>query len=327
VCYQDIPNEIGDDEFGKPRSFSCSKKHSTSEKLLRCSRYQVFTYKHPGDVRFPYPANGYLVSSSPSDCWSRTGVSAHANTLQVAMFLEEILEHGSGLTTMESNESGQTIGYSSFVNFPEDNAYWHPGRNAFYYGQRGQGVPSYASSISIVAHEIFHGITHFICELASQYESGALNESYSDVFAVLLANRDKPNIGEWDWIIGIPATSGDLSFPLRDLSAPEMFGQPDHMRDYAHVAEDQGGVHRNNGIHNKAAYHLLTSRNSNGDYLFDLDSAGSLFYYALYELRPDSTFIDSRIALTFAASRGFDQTQGQEVIVAINNAFDIVGIQ
>jgi Zn-dependent metalloprotease len=74
-----------------------------------------------------------------------------------------------------------------------------------------------------------------------------------------LQNRERENISEWDWRIGVPATTGKQGFPVRDLSDPPRYEQPDHMEDYVLTEEDQGGVHINNGIHNKAAYNFTNT--------------------------------------------------------------------
>ena len=90
-------------------------------------------------------------------------------------------------------------------------------------------------------------------------ESGALNESYSDIFGILIANFSQPDVDAMG--LADRRGAGQHGLPLRDLSDPPRRGQPGHMRDYQdlrHGTCDQGGVHANSGIHNKAAYNLLT---------------------------------------------------------------------
>jgi Zn-dependent metalloprotease len=327
VPYQDVPAENALDALGIQRVFSCVENNSRSDgtpasRLLWCRQFNVCTH----DYRLTYNFSQKQHVQNPPDPWDQVGVSAHANTLEVAKFLLDELEH--------DGIDDEGLEFASFVHYSIDNAFWHPTHKIFVYGQHGSSGNGnneaiyYAAGISVVAHEIFHGVTHFTAGLGSQGQSGALNESYSDIFGVLLQNRERENISEWDWRIGVPATTGKPGFPLRDLSHPPRYKQPDHMEDYVLTEEDQGGVHINNGIHNKAAYNLLTSQDSQGNYLFDVSSASLLFYLALRRLRPSSDFVESRLALTFEASNCFqEEKQYGAVIAAINYAFDSVGIQ
>lgn len=295
-------------------------------KLMQCDDFNVCTY----DFRIGTDEkNRWLPRNcvmSPPFPWDKVGVSAHANTLEVVKFLRDELEHD-GL-----DDEGMM--YSSFVHYngkySDYGAFYFPPHNIFAYSHENADGQDfyYASGISIVAHEIFHGITKHVCGLGSEFESGALNESYSDIFGIILANRGETNIERWNWEIGIPAGVND-SFPIRDLSDPGRFLQPSHKNDYEEkeIWDDQGGVHTNNGIHNKAAYNLLISRDSKGKYLFDANSAGYLFYSALRKFSPRSKFIDSKRNLITEATKCFSNVNKHiAVIDAINNAFNAVGI-
>ncbi|MBL2480350.1 peptidase M4 family protein, partial [Klebsiella pneumoniae] len=94
-------------------------------------------------------------------------------------------------------------------------------------------------------------VTQYSADLRYVNQSGALNESFSDVFGYFVdpANWD---LGE---AVYTPGISGDA---LRSLSNPEKYGQPSHMKDYQYLPAteegDNGGVHINSGIPNKAAY-------------------------------------------------------------------------
>ena len=84
-------------------------------------------------------------------------------------------------------------------------------------------------------------------------QSGALNESFSDIFGVIVANWYRhgadADVGGWSWEIA-PGWRPD-GLPLRDLRNPRRLGAPEHMRDYLVTAEDSGGVHTNSSIHNR----------------------------------------------------------------------------
>jgi Zn-dependent metalloprotease len=100
----------------------------------------------------------------------------------------------------------------------------------------------------VVAHEYTHAVTRYTADLLYLDQSGALNESFSDVFAALI---DSAN-----WTIG----EGSAQGALRSLEDPPSFGDPDHMTGWVagtpDAAGDWGGVHSNSGIPNKVAFLL-----------------------------------------------------------------------
>ncbi|MGO4372063.1 M4 family metallopeptidase, partial [Paenibacillus sp. MCAF20] len=119
-----------------------------------------------------------------------------------------------------------------------DNAYWNG--EAMFYGDgsgssRG-GFDCLSCGLDVVAHELTHGVTEFTAGLEYRFQSGALNESISDIMASVI---DKD-----DWFIG-----EDTGMTLRDMAEPENHNQPGHMDDYANLEdtaeEDWGGVHVN----------------------------------------------------------------------------------
>jgi len=80
---------------------------------------------------------------------------------------------------------------------------------------------------------------------------GALNESYSDIFGVLISNFREPDIGKWNWKIGEDLDG--TGTPVRDISYPGKNRDPEHTAHYQHLAltkdGDNGGAHKNSGIH------------------------------------------------------------------------------
>jgi Zn-dependent metalloprotease len=307
----------GLDALGVNRSFSCSLNSTHS--YLFCDRANISTFDYRQVIDSDHYQPRIHIQNPPT--WDNTGVSAHANTLEVERFLRDELEH------LGLDNNG--LSYNSFVQLDQDDAFWYPGinRNIFVYGTNSDTTITYAAGISIVAHEIFHGVTHFTSRLEGRFESGALNESYSDIFGVILNNQNEPNINNWEWEIGIPSTSGSAGVPIRSLSDPERYGHPNHMNNYNNDSRDRGGIHSNNGIHNHAAYRLLISRDSQNNYLFNSSSAGLLFYLALTNLNPKSNFSDSKRALILYASECFQGgDQLNNIVSAINTSFDSVGI-
>jgi Zn-dependent metalloprotease len=149
------------------------------------------------------------------------------------------------------------------------NAKWYGDQMA--YGQRldDQGnLISISAHLDVVGHEIFHGVTRSTAGIEYAFESGALNESYSDIFGAIIANFDNPDPRTWNWKLGAGMSRDGT--PLRDMQDPTVFHHPDHMRDFVQLElkKDFGGVHINSGIHNKAAFNILTSVDGAGNLVF-----------------------------------------------------------
>ena len=142
------------------------------------------------------------------------------------------------------------------------NAYWDGTRMT--YGD-GNGAPyTPLVSLDIAGHEIAHGLTNFTANLIYYGESGALNESFSDIFGTAIENFARP--GDWDWLL-----SADIGASFRSLENPNAYGDPDTYfgTNWAPlVGADNGGVHTNSGVQNFWYYLLVTGgagTNDNGD--------------------------------------------------------------
>lgn len=99
----------------------------------------------------------------------------------------------------------------------------------------------------IMAHELTHGVTNYSADLVYRFQSGALNESYSDIFG---------SASDGNWTLG----EGSALGIIRDMSNPPAYAQPDKVSSFIYNCSagnsdgDYGGVHINSGVTNKAAY-------------------------------------------------------------------------
>jgi Zn-dependent metalloprotease len=127
---------------------------------------------------------------------------------------------------------------------------------------------------------MMHGVTNDTARLEYRFTSGAMNESYSDIFGIIVSNFDNPAIDTWNWLLGEGLS--DTRPALRDLSNPGRFRQPAHMRDFVRKPEkdDFGGVHTNSGIHNFAAFKIITSKQG-GTFHFTAPDLAKMFYICL----------------------------------------------
>ncbi len=138
--------------------------------------------------------------------------------------------------------------------------------NAFWDGQRmtyGDGGAPF-QVIDVVGHEISHGLTSNTADLVYSYESGALNESFSDIFGAAV-EFDALGFANGDWLMG-----EDRGSAIRSLSNPNSYGDPDTYlgTNWFAGAGDNGGVHTNSGVQNYWFYLLTvggTGTNDIGD--------------------------------------------------------------
>ena len=195
-----------------------------------------------------------------------------------------------------------------------DNAFWNG--QQMVYGDGDEDLPAdqrlfnrFTIAIDIIGHELTHAVTQFTANLVYQGQSGALNESMSDVFGSLVKQR---NLGqtaaEADWIIGEGLfTSRVNGNGIRNMKQPgtayndPVLGkdpQPGHMRDYVQTQSDNGGVHINSGIPNRAFY--VTAFNIGG---YAWEKAGQIWYVTLQsKLSQSATFVTAA-AKTYEAAR------------------------
>jgi bacillolysin/neutral peptidase B len=198
-----------------------------------------------------------------------------------------------------------------------------------WYGQ--EGGESFAKHLDVIAHELTHGVTETSSNLIYRRLSGALNESFSDIFGIVIANwyPNQPNaLSTWKWEIG-PGL-GPNGGPIRNFADPAAAGQPDHMNQYQvlPIGYDAGGVHIYSGIHNKAVYGLLTGTDGAGNLTFPTQELVLLLYLTLTRLTPTSVFIDSRRTLENVVNvyHSSDAATRATRLAAIATAFDAVGI-
>lgn len=211
------------------------------------------------------------------------------------------------------------------------NAFWD-GKEMVYGQVLYEGrLRSLAASLDVVAHEFFHGVTEKTALLVYELESGAMNESYSDIFGTLISNYPEADWGKWNWLVGDGLSSETEAF--RSMQDPAKFGQPKYMKDYRNLpntqAGDWGGVHTNSGIHNFAAYNVMVAKAAK-KYVFKPEEVAAIFYITVSQhLSRQSSFADSRRGCVIAAQslfRKLPPAQLKKRVKAIEAAFSKAGI-
>jgi bacillolysin/thermolysin len=245
----------------------------------------------------------------------KAAVSAHSNARRAYEFYKSHFNRES------FNNTKATI--MNVVHYKDryNNAFWN-GVCLVYGDGDGKAYSSIAEAFDVTVHEFTHAVTSSTADLVYEKQSGALNESISDVFASL---ADSTN-----WLIGeevfTPGVPGDA---LRSMSDPHNGGtgpkdyswQPANMSEYVQLQNDEpndwGGVHINSGIPNKAFYNVATA--------ISHWKAGAIWYRSLtVYLTKNSQFNDLRTACLNSAKDIYGA--GSAEYNAVDKGFKDVGI-
>jgi Thermolysin metallopeptidase, alpha-helical domain/Thermolysin metallopeptidase, catalytic domain len=211
------------------------------------------------------------------------------------------------------------------------NAFWD-GRQLVFGDGDGRVFRRFTGSPDVVAHEFTHAVTQHTAGLAYDGQSGALNESVSDVFAALTVQRAmRQTADEASWLIGEQIFAPDVNaVALRSMKAPgTAYDDPRIGRDpqpatidgYVETEDDNGGVHINSGIPNHAFYLAAAAIGGRA-----WEHAGAVWHAALTDARvgPRTDFTQWAAATVSAASRLFGESS--PVAAAVRDAWSTVGV-
>ena len=255
--------------------------------------------------------------------YDRAAVDAHYNSEKVYEYY--LNEHG------RNSIDGGGMAVVSKVHFGNNynNAFWN-GSYMTYGDGDGKFMISLSAGLDVAAHEMTHGVISHSANLIYRNQSGALNESFADIFGAL--------IDDSDWEMGedimAPEAKASGATVLRSLSNPNGVVvsneqrraystnggvYPDHMDEFYHMPTwvDGGGVHVNSSITNHAAYLIAQD--------LGREKLGKIYYRALtVYLTSNSDFSDARQAIVQSAIDLYGE--GSEEVTAVHSGFDAVGI-
>ena len=236
----------------------------------------------------------------------------------------EMFAEGLGRTSYD--DAGAMVSITVHYGRDYDNAFWDGTQLVFGDGD-GEIFERFTKPVDVLAHEFAHAVTESTAGLVYRGQSGALNESVSDVFAICLKQRLLgQDAASGSWLIGeelfLPAVQAR---GLRDMAAPgtayddPRLGrdpQPDHMDRFVETTDDNGGVHINSGIPNRA-FHLAAVALGGTS----LEGAGQVWYDALTsgDVSPRADFAAFAAATVAAAGDG-DRAE------AVRGAWEQVGV-
>ena len=281
----------------------------------------IFTFKYSGSGGLDETGDDYTNSDT---LWNLTNVEMDESAIDVHWNAEMTYDYYLNQHGRNSyDDNGGMI--KNYVNAPISGAVCSPGTttDACIY----VGIDNYPwASLDICAHEFTHALTNNTAQLQYEYESGSLNESFSDIFGNTVEHY---NLASASWLLG-----EDTGDPIRSMGNPKTFNQPDTYlgENYWLSAGDNGGVHTNSGIQNFWYYLLVEGGigvNDNGE-TYDLSGIGwenaeqIAFRNLTIYLTSTSDFEDAAIFSLQAAEDLFGLCSPE--YVTTQNAWHAVGV-
>ena len=303
--------------LGDTKSFNTVTNSNGSYLVDRTRGNGIFTYNAKN--RTQTPGTLWLDADNVLNAaYDGAAVDAHAYAAQTYDYYKNV--HSRNSYDGNGAQLISTVHYGRNYN----NAFWSGSQMVYGDGDGSTFIPL-SGALDVIAHELTHAVTDTTADLVYQNESGAINESMSDIFGTLVEYQFNNNP---DWLIGediyTPGTAGDA---LRSMADPTKQGDPDHYSVRYTGTGDYGGVHINSGISNKAAYLLSNGGTHYGVSVAGIgnDKTGKIFYRTLTQyLTPNSTFAQYRVASVQAATDLYGASSSE--VASVKAAFTAVGV-
>ncbi|MCR9260216.1 MAG: M4 family metallopeptidase [Pseudomonadaceae bacterium] len=271
--------------------------------------FQTTIFSAPNsDLSDPVAGASVVTSGNANSGWDSAAVSA----LENVRILVDYYANTHGYAAV--NENGKDV--RVVVNGNYSNAI-ASGDDLFLFGAgNGTTERNWAASLDVMAHEITHGVISTTSNLAYRNQSGALNESFADFFGAAVDPED--------WRVGEDVFVGSQNF-IRSLANPSLRNQPSHFANYVRTSADNGGVHINSGIPNRAHYLLAEGLSLEGlGTSVGRAVAESISFATLQSLDRNATFLDAALMMEAVAVALFGVETPQ--VQAVRLAWEQVGI-
>ncbi|WP_342415321.1 M4 family metallopeptidase [Paenibacillus sp. FSL R10-2782] len=312
VFQYDIINEAtgtGKGVLGDTKSFTTTQSGSSYQLKDTTRGNGIVTYTASNRQTIP----GTLLTDADNVWNDPAGVDAHAYAAKTYDYYKD--KFGRNSIDGRGLQLRSTVHYGSRYN----NAFWN-GSQMTYGDGDGTTFIAFSGDPDVVGHELTHGVTEYTSNLDYYGESGALNESFSDIIG--------NDIQRTNWLVGddiyTPSIAGDA---LRSMSNPTLYNQPDHYSNLYKGSSDNGGVHTNSGIINKAYYLLAQGGTFHNVTVSGIgrDAAVQIYYSAFTNyLTSTSNFSNTRAAVVQAAKDLYGANSAQATAAA--KSFDAVGV-
>lgn len=288
--------------------------------------------------------------TDPDDIWDTPGTASPGHPAAVdAHYYANVTDDFYRTTFSRDSLDNEGMQMVSSVHYSRNynNAFWN-GSQVTYGDGDGDTYLAFSGGLDIVAHELTHGVTEFTSGLIYENESGALNESFSDIIGNTTEFYAEANAldpaGTADWLVAedIDVGSGDTALGFRNMSDPQEDSDPDHYSEFVTGTADSGGVHTNSAISNHAYYLLVNGGKNAGcdnvgsgghTHTADCDvtvtalglaDAAAIFYAGFTSLPENATIANARFATVASAEALYGA--GTPQVASTNAAWQAVGV-
>lgn len=253
-----------------------------------------------------------------------TGDKAVDDAYDFTGFVRDFYKNVHGRNSIDG--AGMTMISTVHYDRNYDNAFWDGSQMT--YGDGDGRIFGNFVILDVCGHEITHGVTEKESNIEYQGQPGALNESLSDVFGKLIeAYSKKQKVDQIDWVLGrgifMPKIKGEgirnMMKPGTAYDDPSLGKdpQPAHMKDFVDTWDDNGGVHYNSGITNRAFALFATDV---GGYAWE--KAGQIWYAARAAAGSKPSFAEfAGHTVKACGPLGFGKLEA-----SLNKAWDAVGV-
>ena len=322
ICTADV-SSTANTKYSGVQTFTTDNVGAGSYRLRETSRGNgIETYNLNNTTTYTNTDFTWTSTIWPTTAPNQVGTDAHWGA-------EKTYDYYSIIHSRNSidNAGFKLISYVHYSN-NYNNAFWNGSYMTYGDGDGTTFTP--LTALDVCGHEITHGLTSNTSNLTYSNESGALNESYSDIFGTCIENFGRP--GNWDWKIGADITPGGAG--LRNMQNPKLFTDPNtYNGQYWYVgAADNGGVHTNSGVSNYWFYLLTQGATGTNDVPnsytvtgLGFSSASRIAFRALTVYYVPSTNFASARNLSIQAAKDLFGNCSNEV-VQTTNAWYAVGV-
>lgn len=300
--------------LGDSKKLEVHCKNNQSSCQLEDKKRKIYTYDAENNEYSSNQLPGKIITSSNTTFHDPAGVDAHAYAAKVYDYFYTKFKRKS------YDNQGASIISSVHVGERWNNAAWN-GKQMLYGDGDDDTFINLAGALDVIGHEITHAVTEKTANLQYFGESGALNESISDIFGATIEAKN--------WLIGedvyTPNIAGDA---LRSMSDPTDYAQPDHYRDLYIGMEDNGGVHINSGINNKAAYLIAVGGTHDNIQVKGIgkDKMAKIYYHALTKyLTSSAQFSQMRRAVIHSTQDLYGANSNE--VKTVTKAYDAIGVK
>jgi bacillolysin len=332
-------NETGTGVKGDTKTLDVTLS-GTSHQLVSTDKSQVTynagnTKNLPGTLFVDPNSDGLWNLAGRTSPGQPAGVDAHYYANVTDDFYLTIFNRNS-----LDNKGIQMVSTAHYGN-RYNNAFWN-GSQITYGDGDGTTFIEFSGGLDVTTHEFTHGVTDFTSDLIYQGESGALNESFSDMMGnsseFYAARNGLDPAAKPDWQIGEDIYRGTTKVQgFRNMADPEEDGDPDHYSELYTGKKDSGGVHTNSGIPNHAYYLVVNggenARDNTANHPHDgpevtgigLDAAKHIFYDGFTSLPSSATMSQARAATVASATALYPGDPQKAASTA--NAWEAVGVR